>query len=162
VCDLAPFEDVASDDARIESFGNAVAGEALVPGEYLSQPVDTRVPREWDMELLADLSKHFSVSREVILRRLLNVGATTQAYYAQMREAFEKEYEELAKRKRETKGGPGPAVMAVRNLGKPLVRLVLDAYARDRISLSSVCDYLGIKVKHLTRVEQIMLQGEAA
>jgi len=41
----------------------------------------------------------------------------------------------------------------VRDRGKPYVRLVLDAYQRDLISLSSVSNLLNLKLKHLSALE---------
>ena len=37
--------------------------------------------QNWTMDELEDIAKRFSVSRYVILRRLLTVGRTTQAHY---------------------------------------------------------------------------------
>jgi hypothetical protein len=51
--------------------------------------------------------------------------------------------------------------MAVRNLGRPFVRLVLDAYAQDRIALATASDYLGVKIRHLSRIESLVFGREA-
>ena len=37
--------------------------------------------------------------------------------------------------------------------GGPCVRLVLDNYYQDRITLSDVSGYLGVRVKHVPRIE---------
>jgi hypothetical protein len=50
--------------------------------------------------------------------------------------------------------------MAVRNLGRPFVRLVLDAYAQDRIALATASDYLGVKIRHLSRIESLVFGRE--
>lgn len=154
ICDLAPIE-LDSKYAKIETFCNAVAGAALVPHETLQDFLSANHSDEWSMDELDEISKHFQVSKEVILRRLLTLGKTNQAYYRRMRQVFVNEY----RRKREetrSNGGPAPAVMAVRNLGLPFVSLVVSAYHDNLIGLATASDYLGLKIKHMPRVEGLL------
>jgi len=44
--------------------------------------------------------------------------------------------------------------MVIRDQGKPYVRLVLDAYHRDAISLSSLSTLLDMRVDHLPKLEK--------
>ncbi len=157
VCDLAPVDD-GSPDARIEAFCNAVAGNVLVPADALLAELPHQHSHPWDMNELEALSSRFSVSREVVLRRLLVLGRTTPAHYEAMRVRFQEENRRLSEGRKNKKsaGGPPPSVMAVRNLGRPYIRLVLSAYSRERIDLSSVSDYLGVKLKHLRRIESLV------
>lgn len=160
ICDLAPAE-FDSQAARIEVFCNAVAGATLVPHEVLLQLIANDHAIDWSLDELDELARHFQVSKEVILRRLLILGRTTERHYRRMRHGFLEEYRRLREESRGA-GGPSPAVMAVRNLGKPYVRLVLSAYHDNMIGLSTVSDYLGLKIKHLPRVESlVMRRGEA-
>lgn len=161
VCDLAPA-DVATPDAKVEAFCNAVAASTLVPADALIAQLPRPAPQEWSMEQLAEIATRFRVSKEAILRRLLVLGYTTEAHYAQKREEFLQEYRELRRRRVGSTGGPEPAVMAVRNLGRPFISLVLNAYIEDRIALSAVSDYLGLKLKHLPRIEDLMRRDEKA
>ena len=108
------------------------------------------------MEELAELAKTFSVSKEVILRRLLTVGLTSENYYRLMRIEFIAEYKRLRDKIKDKDGGPSPALMTVRNLGKPFVELVLNSYHDNRIGLSTVSDYLGVRVKHLPKIEALV------
>ena len=160
VCDLAPAE-FESQDAKIEAFCNAVAGAALVPHEVLQQLLVGDHGAEWSMAELDELSRHFKVSKEVVLRRLLILGKTTDGYYRQMRQVFIQEYRQIREKNR-GEGGPSPAVMAVRNLGRPFVGLVLSAYHDNMIGLATVSDYLGLKIKHLPRVESLLMRGVEA
>ena len=43
----------------------------------------------------------------------------------------------------------------VSNFGRRLVNMVLDNYHQDRLTLSEVSGYLGLKVKHVPRLEQL-------
>lgn len=157
VCDLVQVDN-GSPDARIEAFCNAVAGNVLVPVDALLGELPHQHSHSWDMNELEALSSRFSVSREVVLRRLLILGRTTPAYYEAMRVRFQEEGRRLSEGRKNKKraGGPPPSVMAVRNLGRPYIRLVLSAYSRERIDLSSVSDYLGVKLKHLRRIESLV------
>ena len=40
--------------------------------------------------------------------------------------------------------------------------LVLDAYANERIGLSTVSDYLGVKLKHLPKIRGMVLGNGVA
>jgi len=159
VCDLVDVEAVSS-ESRLEAFCNAVAGATLVPADALLSIVGRGSPQEWSLDQLKELALHFSVSREVVLRRLLIIERTTAAYYNRLREQLRAEYVEMVAAGRKASGGPAPAVMTIRNLGRPFVRLVLDAYAQDRITLSTASDYLGVKLKHLPRIESLIRQSE--
>ena len=41
-------------------------------------------------------------------------------------------------------------------MGKPFVRVVLNNYYQDRLTLSDVSRYLGLRVKHMPRLEQFV------
>jgi hypothetical protein len=43
--------------------------------------------------------------------------------------------------------------MAVRDVGKPFARLVVDAYRSDAITGSDLSEYLGVRLKHLPAIE---------
>ena len=80
ICDLAPAE-FESQDAKVEAFCNAVAGAALVPHDVLQKLLPVNHDAEWSMDELDELSRHFQVSKEVVLRRLLILGKTTDGHY---------------------------------------------------------------------------------
>jgi len=42
----------------------------------------------------------------------------------------------------------------VANLGRTLVGLIIENYRADRLSLSEVSGYLGVKTRHLAGIEQ--------
>ena len=79
------------------------------------------------------------------------------AFYMQKRAEYQAAYaqrrEEERIRRRQSHGGPPPYRMAVRDRGKPYVRLVLDAYQRDQITPSSLSNLLSLKLKHLPALE---------
>ncbi len=143
-------------DTRVEVFCNRFAGALLVPRDALLNESLVRGAsgnREWTDDELSELAGYYSVSREVILRRLLTLGKTSESYYQRVRE-------EMAPRDRgspEREGGfLTPSRGAVRSVGQPFARLVLNAYYEDAITLSDVSEYLGVRVKHVPVIEALL------
>lgn len=149
------------EDQRIEVFCNQVAAAALMPRDHVLAEPTVRAhgatPR-WDDEHIAALASTYRVSREALLRRLLTFGLTTQAFYRTKRTQYNEEYRAQQKRQRlkaqGKKFGRNPPQEALSTIGKPFVRLVLDNYYQDRITLSDVSSYLGVRVKHFPTIEQ--------
>jgi Zn-dependent peptidase ImmA (M78 family)/transcriptional regulator with XRE-family HTH domain len=151
ICDL--FDDSEDQEKRfIERFCNYVAGAVLVPAEYLLLENQIRyyeIGEEWSDEDIGDLADKYKVSREVIVRRLLICGRVTQDFYEQKREEY------MRAPHREKGGGwPSPATDAIRGLGEPYIRLIYSAYNSGLITLSDMSDFLGVRTKHLNRIER--------
>ena len=150
------------DDERVEVFCNQVAAATLMPREtFLHEPlIAPHGPgvREWSDEDVLALSKIYSVSREAIVRRLLTLGRTTEAFYKRKRAQFAVEFQRQKQREKEKNEGKAiPRNMpreTVADFGKPFVRRVIENYHLDRISLSDVSGYLGVKVRHVPGIEQ--------
>lgn len=155
VCDLDIRPDRSKADQRIEVFCNHVAGAALVPKRSLLSSAVVRShgggPTWADDELRA-LAKEYGVSREVVLRRMLILDRTGQAFYDHKRRQFEGEYE---RRERE-KGFLPPAIDVVSSAGRPFVSLVLHAFNDERITSSDVSDFLGVGLKHLDLMSELV------
>ena len=151
-----------ADDERVEIFCNQVAAAALMPRDlFLNEALVAAkgVGRhEWDDAAVEALSRTYSVSREAIVRRLLTLGRTTEAFYKRKRAQYAIEFQQQRQRDREkNEGKPIPRNMpreTVADYGKPFVRRVIENYHLDRISLSDVSGYLGVKVRHVPGIEQ--------
>lgn len=146
-------------DERVEVFCNYVAGSLLVPSDaLLGDPRIAATPgrHEWTDTAIRALSDAFAVSREVILRRLLILGRTTEAFYERKRNEYQAHYARLAalarERAREQEGHPPVYRIVVRDNGRRYTRLVLDAFEGERITAADVSDYLGVRLKHLDRI----------
>ena len=152
----------AADDEKIEVFCNQVAAAALMPRDlFLAENLVAAkgVGRhEWDDNTVHTLSLTYGVSREAIVRRLLTLGRTTEAFYGRKRAQYAVEFQQQRERDREkNEGKPIPRNMpreTVADYGKPFVRRVIENYHADRISLSDVSGYLGVKVRHVPGIEQ--------
>lgn len=150
------------EDQRIEVFCNHVAAAALMPRiSLLSDPrVQGRGERasDWSDTEIADIARSFGVSREALVRRLLTFDLTTGDFYRQKRAQYEAERLAQIERRqprhddyrrdmpRETMG----------TFGRPLVQMILETYYQDRLTLSEVAGYLGIRTKHIPRLELVV------
>jgi Zn-dependent peptidase ImmA (M78 family) len=142
-------------ETRVEVFCNRFAGAVLVPGPALEREPSVRAATtssEWSDEALSELARHYWVSREVILRRLLIVGKTSAAFYRQKRDellAWQGDGDDEG-------GFLSPSRGAIRAVGQPFARLVLGAYYGDAITLSDVSELLGVRVKHIRTIEALL------
>jgi Zn-dependent peptidase ImmA (M78 family)/DNA-binding XRE family transcriptional regulator len=145
--------DWSEEGKAVEQFCNRFAGEFLVPGPaLLAHPLVEahRAPGAWKEEDLQDLAREFKVSREVVLRRLLILGRTTERFYQQKHKKWE-----LPPRRR---GGGRriPPKQCVRQNGVPFTSLVLESARQEKITYRDVSDYLSIGLKHLAAVESLV------
>lgn len=161
LCDIE--EDFARppEEQRVEVFCNRVAAAALVPEEeFLGEPVVAGQPARaiaWEEDAIVALAHRYSVSREVIVRRFLTLGRTTEAFYQQKRREYREQWE-AAQRARQESGGPeSPAKKVISTQSQTFIRLVLESYHQGHITLSDVSSYLGVRVKHLPKIEQAVL-----
>lgn len=150
------------EDQRVEVFCNHVAAAALIPGDRLlgESIVIDRGPdsTSWEDQELAALARLYGVSREALLRRLLTFQRTTDAFYGRKRKQYLAEYQAQMERQR----GGGEESEFRRNMpqetlstiGRPLVRMVLDNYYQQHLTLSEVSGYLGIRTRHVPTLEQ--------
>jgi Zn-dependent peptidase ImmA (M78 family) len=137
----------------MERDANSFAGHLLVPNEFLRQikdaerPIDVTGYDDW----LTLYRRRWSVSGEVILRRLLDTGRLTQQQYAAYREA-------------KANASPAPASKGSRMFrhrepkhifGDTFVRTVLGALSSRRITLAKASTYLdGLKISDVHALER--------
>lgn len=155
LCDLGEDQDHPPEARRVEVFCNRAASATLLPrASLLHHPViagSTR-PRTWtDEEIQAVASAH-GVSREVVVARLVAVDLASPSFFERKLRQYREEYRVAAEREQE--GFAPPYRIAVSTAGPSFTRLVLSSYYENRITASDVSDYLGVRMKHLPRIEQ--------
>jgi Zn-dependent peptidase ImmA (M78 family) len=169
LCDLAE-EQASPGNRRIEVFCNHVAGATLVPRDWLLEEELVRAQKgaEWQDEAIASLAHRYRASREVLLRRLLILGRTSEAFYRKKREQlqaeFEAQREEALEKKALGLGAKGfvtPDRIAVTTAGHFFVRLVLDSYHQEKITSNDLSSFLEVRLKH-RRTERSDLTDEAS
>lgn len=149
LCDLSDDETASME---IERFCNHVAGAVLVPREAFLKEAAVAIATSltlWDASNVQALARRYSVSREVILRRLLILGRTNRKHYADWRAKFRAEAVAYSRKLAESTGGPTYRTKVISQLGRLYSRLVIDAHNREAITTSAASSYLGVKVKHL-------------
>jgi len=134
-----------------EVFCNAVAGEVLVPADLLRQEKEVR-NSEIDGEAIRALAARYSVSREVIARRLLDLGQIQRNDYETLIRNIQAEYEAEQRESRSsslTKYRPNVARAAFDRSGASVCRALQHGVDREIYSQRDVGDFLGIKLKHI-------------
>lgn len=137
---------------RIERFCNAIAAELLIPQRDFEAVLEDI--SEISEQTIESLAHRYWVSREAILRLLLDRGLVTQAYY-------ETKAAEWAKQKKSAPGGNYYATQAT-YLGEGFMNLVLRKYYQGKLGVEQVADYFGVKTGSVPGLEQIALGKESA
>ena len=140
-----------------EWYCNRFAAEFLVPGESLlghSLVSGHQRHEPWTDEILKHLAGNFKVSSEMMLRRLLTLGKTTERFYRTKKDEWEAKFAETGEKKR--RGRRNLSRQCVRENGLPFVRLVLDSVHTDRITYRDASDYLGLSAKYVPEVATIV------
>jgi Zn-dependent peptidase ImmA (M78 family) len=138
-------------ERQIEQFCNALAAELLMP----SADFDTqlRAVARIDERAVERLAARYSVSREVVFRRLRDKGLVTQAQYEEKAAEWAAQAEQ-----REGSGGNYYATQAA-YLGEGYLKLVFGRHYQGQLSLEQVADYLGVKTKSVAGLEEFALRG---
>jgi len=136
------------DDRKIEIICNRFAGQFLVPDSDFNKQITGVTVNEVTLQGFAD---HYKVSREVILRKFLDRNIIDQKYYSEKKQ----EWAESAKPKKGT-GGDYYRNMGV-YLSQKYLELAFSHFYKKRISDSQLADYLGVKAKSLSGMENIMM-----
>jgi Zn-dependent peptidase ImmA (M78 family)/transcriptional regulator with XRE-family HTH domain len=170
LCDLAE-EQASAAHRRMEVFCNRVAGATLIPKDWLLEDETVRSQRgaEWPDEAIAALAHRYRASREVVIRRLLILGRTSEAFYRKKREELQAEFEaqrEEALQKKAlglaAKGFVTPDRIAVSTAGPFFVRLVLNSYHQEKITSNDLSSFLEVRLKHIPKIERAVLRRSVA
>ncbi len=145
---------LAGDAKRIEVFCNRFAAEFLVPRADFRRRI--RGIRT-DDETIAELAGDYKVSREVILRRLLDLNLVSQADYEMRSARWRREYGDRPR----GEGGGNYYATKASYLGETYLRLAFSRYFQGGISIQQLADFLNVRVSSVPGLEQIVLQKAA-
>jgi len=163
LCDLNEASRRHSRAESVEAFCNSVAAVALLPAGAMKEELDglgVDRPIPWPDPELLRLANRYRVSREVILRRMVTLDRATLEYYFQKLFQYSRLYESQRKRSRDSNsGGPGPAVMGLRNMGRRYTADVIRAYGRRYIDAAELTEYLQIKIDHIPKLLELLDRG---
>lgn len=137
---------------NIEVFCNKFAGEFLVPTRDIRPKLEGHTI---DDTLLRHLARKYNVSREVILRKCLDLSYITRDFY----EAKVREWSET--RVPRSKSGSGGNSYYTRGvyLGSYYVDTVFGKYYQGAISKARLAEYLGLKEQYVNKFESYVVHG---
>jgi Zn-dependent peptidase ImmA (M78 family) len=147
--DESYIELLPESERRLEQFCNAVTAEFLIPADDFSERVRsiTRV----DDEIVERLAERYRVSREVVLRRMLDFGLVGPEYYQRKAQEWSQQVEEDG-------GGRGGNYYLTQAtyLGDNYLRLVFGKYYQGKITEDQLADYLGVRTKSIDGLEALV------
>ncbi len=139
-------------EQNIEKFCNALAAEILVPeSDFSKQLRNTKSISEF---FVSNLAKRYHVSREVVLRRMLDRDLVSQQFYETKSKQWADEVET---------GGTGGDYYATQAsyLGDHYLSLVFSKHYQGRLTLEQAADYLGVRTKSMAGLEEMLLRKAA-
>jgi len=148
--DLRYIRRLTGTNRDIEVACNRFAAESLVPEasfpwrEFQQADVFSSIDRVAD---------RYRVSREVILRRLLDRGLVDEKIYDDRVAAWNKEFQES--RAARAAGGNYYATQAT-YLGERYLQLAFAQYYAGRVSLEELAGHLGVKARNVPRLEDFL------
>ncbi|MCH8066760.1 MAG: ImmA/IrrE family metallo-endopeptidase [Chloroflexi bacterium] len=141
---------------RIEQFCNSLAAEILIPSDDFSAQLGTS--NDFSDNRVQFLASRYAVSREAVLRRLLDLGLVEQSHYEEKSKQWAEEAEAAAR----TGGGGNYYYTKAAYLGNAYLKLVFQRHYQGRITTDQVGDYLGVKTKYIPRFEELALGSPAS
>lgn len=141
---------------RIERFCNQLAAEVLIPSDDFAVQISVMPSQAqaFPDQVIANLASRYGVSREAILRRLLDQQRVSKPYYEQKAKFW------ASQKKTAGKGNWYASQNAY--LSDRFAREVISRHYRNQLSVEQAAEYLGIKAKNFAGLEQRILQGAAA
>jgi Zn-dependent peptidase ImmA (M78 family)/transcriptional regulator with XRE-family HTH domain len=151
--DTSYIERLPNAERQLEQFCNQLAAEVLIPSADLAQQIKS-LPQDVEQtseEQFAMLANRYGVSREAVLRRLLDQTLVSQAFY-------EKKAKFWASQKKAGSGGNWYSNQGA-YLSDRFTKEVVSKHYKHQITLEQAADYLGIKPKSFAGFEERVLQG---
>lgn len=155
-CDEAYISQLPPRERRLEQFCNRVAAEVLIPADDFATQIN-RLPGNVESapdHLFASLASRYGVSRESVLRRLFDLGRIGNRFY-------ERKAKLWASQKSDPGGGNWYASQKT-YLSDRFAQEVLRRYYRNQLSVEQASEFLGVKAKNFSGLEQRILQGATA
>lgn len=132
---------------RLELACNRLASEFLVPG---SLELPTRVDH---VQAIRGLASEYCVSREVILRKLVDQGAIPKSEYRPLLSSFSQETRNRAE------AGGNYYLTQRAYLGSGFLQLAFSRYRAGLVSIGELAEHLGMKAKNISTFEDYVLSS---
>jgi Zn-dependent peptidase ImmA (M78 family) len=137
-------------EQALETKCNHFTAEVLVPGRMFQ----SEIPHfeEIGPKIISDLAHKYSVSREVILRRLFDHNAIDTSFYKDQAAKWNKDY---LRSKRDSAGGDW-YLTKLSYLGEGFTRLAFENYRKGRLDRSTLASHLNVKARNLNKFESYL------
>lgn len=150
--DTSFIDHLTGRERDIETKCNHFAAEFLVPTATFPWQDVRRTQLD---SLVSSQARRYNVSREVILRRLLDHGYVDRPTYLQKAAEWNREYEKSWEGR---KGGNYYATQAT-YLGDTFLKLAFNRYYGGAVTLEQLASHLRMKARNVVRLEDFMLTG---
>lgn len=152
ICDVS----LTGKSKRLEKWCNELAGETLVPRPNLMKhPIVKQYTQAnvkgWRKKDLVTIGGHFNVGPLAVLRRLLEAGYTTSAFYKEKHEDWH------GQGGFGRGGGRDRLKESVQTRGKVFTSRALNAFEANQISPKEAADYLDIKISDIDKVSEYLI-----
>jgi Zn-dependent peptidase ImmA (M78 family)/DNA-binding XRE family transcriptional regulator len=153
--DITYVKSLTGQYKTIETFCNAFAAEFLVPSGDFSrfQQFDFHNDSE-----VGELAYIYKVSREVILRKALDIQLVDQNHY----ELKAREWASQANQKSKASGGGDYYRTQASYLGAKFINLAFEQYYQRHITREQLADYLNVKAKNLEHLDPLNVFRKSA
>jgi Zn-dependent peptidase ImmA (M78 family)/transcriptional regulator with XRE-family HTH domain len=142
------IEFMDADDRSLEIKCNKFAAELLVPHEEFQKDIPDF--RASGAAIIPSLALKYSVSREVILRKLLDQNLVSSDEYETMSTQWNKDY--LRSRNEKRKGG-NSYLTRLSYLGEGFTHLAFENYHEGRLTKMQVATHLNMNSRHIDKLE---------
>lgn len=143
---------LAKEKRRLEIICNKFAGEFLVPTEDILKQIKNM---ELDEKNIEKLAKIYSVSRDVVLRKLLDVGKISKELYEEKHIEYSKEIY----RNPINNGGGNYYNSKKSYLGENYITDVCRNYYSGKINIYETAKYLNVKVEAIPQLGVMIREG---
>ena len=134
-------------EKQVEILCNQFASEFLVPDSEFEEDIEWY--KEEGEDSISEIANNYSVSREVILRKLLDRNIVSEELYTKKSREWNRDY---LRNKKESSGG-NYYLTRVSYLGEAFTRLAFTQYHRGRIGKAELANHLNCKSKNLNNLE---------
>ncbi|MCX5914069.1 MAG: XRE family transcriptional regulator [Deltaproteobacteria bacterium] len=148
--DESYIEMMEDDQRTLEVKCNKFAAHLLVPDESFQQ--DIRYFQAAGADAVSEIAQRYSVSREVILRKLLDHGVVTKEYYEGKTAEWNKDY----LRRDKSTGGGNFYLTRLAYLGEGFTRVAFENYHRGRSTRTELANHLNMNSRNLPKLERYM------
>lgn len=122
---------------------NQFASELLVPESAFR--LEILKFNKYGLTIIPEIAQKYSVSREVILRKLLSLNLVSQDYYDEMAEEWTKDYLRMHSKS----AGGNYYLTKLSYLGEGFTRLALENFYRGQLTKAQLANHLNIKAKNI-------------